>query len=281
MGGSFERPTARVIGRVLSAPTGLPGAAIFVVGALATIAGLALYVFVPGLNARLARQSFDRPRVILACLAAVFVLGNVLTIPVVMSQPRPGQLTASGLVLAMLGTQLALMAVLVWRVVRPGALTWEEMGLTAAHLDRRLAQGAAGGLIIFVLAGVVGFLLRQLGVEQTQAELFGGVRNGGPAQFMAVWLAASVSAPICEECFFRGYVFGALRGRYGRLAAYLGSALLFGAIHLNLAAIVPIVVMALGLAFLYDRSGSVVPGIVAHGFNNAVAITLLYAGVAG
>ena len=60
-----------------------------------------------------------------------------------------------------------------------------------------------------------------------------------------------------------------------------GSAVLFGAIHLNLAAIVPIVVMALGLAFLYDRSGSVVPGIVAHGFNNAVAITLLYAGVAG
>ena len=38
---------------------------------------------------------------------------------------------------------------------------------------------------------------------------------------------------------------------------------------------------ALGLAFLYDRSGSVVPGIVAHGLNNAVALTLLYAGLPG
>jgi membrane protease YdiL (CAAX protease family) len=38
--------------------------------------------------------------------------------------------------------------------------------------------------------------------------------------------------------------------------------------------------MALALAFLYDRTGSIVPGIVAHGLNNAVALVLVYSRVA-
>lgn len=278
----LEWPSPSLIALAVRSPAGALAGALFALGGLLALAGLALYVVVPGLDAELARRSFDSPRVILACLAAVFVLGNALTLPVVMSAPPvAGRLSAPALVAAMLATQLALIAVLVWRVVRPGALTWDDMGLNAAHLERRLSQGIAGGLMIFVLAGVVGLMMRQLGVEQTQVRMFEGVRSVAPSQFMAVWLAASVAAPICEECFFRGYVFGSLRTRYGRPAAYLGSALLFAAIHLNPAAIVPIVVMALGLAFLYDRSGSVVPGIVAHGLNNAVALTLLYAGLGG
>ena len=157
------------------------------------------------------------------------------------------------------------------------------MGLTTAHLDRRMLQGAVGGILIFLCAGLTGILMRQIGVQQTQSQMFEGIRGAGPLQFLAFWLAASVVAPICEEAFFRGYVFTALRGRYGRLLAYPLSALLFAVIHFNLPALLPIVVMALGLAFLYDRSGSVVPGIVAHGLNNAVALLLmlLYAGLPG
>jgi hypothetical protein len=281
-GSGFQRPTPAAVAAALASPYGVFGGALFAIGALLAIAGLCLYVVVPGLDARLARDSFDSPRVILACLAAVFVLGNVLTLPVVMAQPRgSATLSVPSLVVAMLATQFALMAVLVWRVVRPGALNWDEVGLNAEHLDRRLGQGLVGGFAIFVLAGLVGLAMRQLGIEQTQTKMFESVRSVAPSQFMGVWLAAAVVAPICEECFFRGYVFGALRGRYGRPIAYAGSALLFAAIHLNPAAIVPILVMALGLAFLYDRSRSVVPGIVAHGLNNAVALTLLYAGLGG
>jgi membrane protease YdiL (CAAX protease family) len=181
----------------------------------------------------------------------------------------------------MLATQLAIMLVLIWRIVRPGVLSWDDIGLNVAHLDRRLLQGAVGGLIIFVVAGLTGVLMRQFGVQQTQSQMFEGVRGASPPQFMAFWLAAAVVAPICEESFFRGYVFTALRGRYGRMVAYPLSALLFAAIHFNLPAILPIVAMALGLAFLYDRSGSVVPGIVAHALNNSVALTILYAGLPG
>ena len=57
-------------------------------------------------------------------------------------------------------------------------------------------------------------------------------------------------------------------------------ALLFAVVHLNLPAILPILVMAVTLAFLYDRTQSIVPGIVAHGLNNAVALVLVYSRVA-
>jgi hypothetical protein len=249
-----------------------------VAGAVIGLTGLALYVVVPGLEPALAKREVDRPTAILASVAAVVVLANLLPLPLIYTivGPRtPAQLPAPALAAALLGSAAALMIVLVWRVVRPGAITWADMGLTTDHLGRRMAQGAVGGAIIFALAAVVAELLRAAGVEQTQLSQFRAIRGIGPTQFLGLWLLVAVVVPICEEAFFRGYVFTALRGRFGRPVAYLGSSLLFAALHLNLPALVPIVVMALGLAFLYDRSRSVVPGIVAHGLNNAVALMLI------
>lgn len=267
----------------LDDPRALPLIVVLVAGGLLTAIGLALYLGVPGLDPKLARRDFDAPLTILACLLAVFVLGNALSVPIVMlsdvpAGPRTG-LPAPMLVMAMIATQASIMSILVWRVVRPGVLTWEDIGLTPRSLNRRILQGIVGGLAILFVAGLVGLVLRRVGIEQTQARMFEGIRGIGQAQLVAFWLTAAIVAPICEECFFRGYVFTALRGRYGRLAAYPASALLFAAIHFNLPALLPILVMALGLAFLYDRSGSVVPGIVAHGFNNSIALAALYAGV--
>lgn len=252
------------------------------IGALLALIGLALYVAVPGLDQSLARRNVDRPTTILACLAAVVVLGNFLPLPVIylsLGADIPTELPVPALAAALVGSQAALMIVLIWRVVRPGAITWSDMGLTTEHLGRHLGQGAAGGMSIFVLAAMMAGLMQALGVQQTQVAQFRSIQGVPPTQFLGLWLLFAVVAPICEEAFFRGYAFTALRGRYGRFAAYAGSSLLFALVHLNLPALVPILVMALGLAFLYDRSRSIVPGIVAHGLNNAVALILVYARV--
>ena len=261
------------------------------VAALLATAGLTLFVGVPGTDPLLARRGFDSPITVLACLAVVGVVGNILPLPLLFSpdmieamrQPTVGgvstRIPVGVVIVALLATQIGLMSVLIWRIVRPGVITWDAMGLNTAHLGRRVLQGVVGGICIFLGAGAVGLALRQLGIEQTQTEMFAGMVNVGTPQFIGLLLAASIVAPICEECFFRGYVFSALRGRYGRLIAYGGSALVFGVIHFNLPAMVPIILMAIGLAFLYDRSGSVVPGIIAHGFNNGVALLALYIAV--
>ena len=259
------------------APSELGFALAAAIGAVVALVGLAMYVVVPGLDPELAKRHHDRPSAILSMLAATVVLGSVLPLPFFYpAAASGGPLPAPALAAALVGSQAALMIVLIWRVVRPGAITWNDMGLTTDHLGRRMTQGAVGGLAIFVLSVLIAYAMQRLGVEQTQVSQFRGIAGVGPTQFLGLWLLFAVVAPICEEAFFRGYAFTALRGRYGRPIAYLGSALLFAVVHLNLPAILPILMMALGLAFLYDRTRSIVPGIVAHGLNNAVALMLVY-----
>ncbi|MDO8616974.1 MAG: DnaJ domain-containing protein [Dehalococcoidia bacterium] len=75
-------------------------------------------------------------------------------------------------------------------------------------------------------------------------------------------------APLMEEVFFRGFVFGGLRGRWGMLPAALASGLLFGLAHLgnpgSLYLIIPIGLVGALFAWGYAYSGSILAPIAAH-----------------
>jgi membrane protease YdiL (CAAX protease family) len=94
----------------------------------------------------------------------------------------------------------------------------------------------------------------------------------------SVWgfLSIAVMAPVVEELLFRGAILGHLlrQGRSPRMAIFL-SALLFGIMHFN--PVQSFFAFFLGLAFgwLYYRTGSVAPGIVAHAINNTVCALLM------
>ena len=83
-----------------------------------------------------------------------------------------------------------------------------------------------------------------------------------------------IAAPISEEVCFRGMLFGGLRERLPRLAAALISALIFGGLHAltGLSAVPPLVAFGFVLALLYEKTGSIVPGILLHMLNNSVAL---------
>ncbi|MFQ3682076.1 lysostaphin resistance A-like protein, partial [Roseiflexus sp.] len=93
-------------------------------------------------------------------------------------------------------------------------------------------------------------------------------------------------APIGEEVLFRGYLFGSLRrlagdSRTGIMIAYGVSAMVFALSH-SLAAteglvglLVPSFLIGLVFAWGFDRSGSLIPAIVAHAINNGVALAAL------
>jgi len=83
-----------------------------------------------------------------------------------------------------------------------------------------------------------------------------------------------VAAPISEEFCFRGMLFGGLRSRLPRLAAALISAVVFGGLHATtgVSAVPPLIVFGFVLALLYEKTGSIVPGILLHMLNNSVAL---------
>jgi membrane protease YdiL (CAAX protease family) len=69
-------------------------------------------------------------------------------------------------------------------------------------------------------------------------------------------------------------VFGGLRTRLPRIAAALISGLVFGLLHAltGLSAVPPLIAFGFVLALLYEKTGSIVPGILLHLLNNSVAL---------
>ena len=107
----------------------------------------------------------------------------------------------------------------------------------------------------------------------------------GYAGFQLADVAAGVVAPVVEEIFFRGFLFGLLRRRHPLWLAYIVSAVLFTVLHndpshMNLAQMaglsIGICMLAVMLAWVYQRTGSLYPGILAHAVNNATGLILFY-----
>ncbi|MCW3011632.1 MAG: Abortive infection protein [Solirubrobacterales bacterium] len=99
--------------------------------------------------------------------------------------------------------------------------------------------------------------------------------DGGTAALIAAAFLVTVIAPVAEEFFFRGYVFGALRNWKGIWVGALLTGLIFGAIHLGSAPDVlylPLLAFfGVVLCLLYVKTGSIYPCIVLHAINNCIA----------
>ena len=99
--------------------------------------------------------------------------------------------------------------------------------------------------------------------------------DGSTAALVAVSLLVCVLAPIAEELFFRGFCFTALRRTLGMLPAAALTGIIFGAIHLggtDIEFIVPLMVFGFFLCLLYVWTDSLLPCIVLHALNNALAL---------
>jgi membrane protease YdiL (CAAX protease family) len=85
-------------------------------------------------------------------------------------------------------------------------------------------------------------------------------------------------APVAEELFFRGYFFAALARWHGPGLAAVLTGVVFGAVHglgqTPVAFLVPLAFLGFVLCLLYQRTGSVLPCIVLHIINNALAFGL-------
>jgi hypothetical protein len=69
-------------------------------------------------------------------------------------------------------------------------------------------------------------------------------------------------------------LFGGFRERMSTIPAALISGTIFGALHFSggVSVVPPLIVFGFVLALLYERTGSIVPGIILHMLNNAVVL---------
>lgn len=100
---------------------------------------------------------------------------------------------------------------------------------------------------------------------------------GAPPVMAVSILEYVVFAPIFEELAFRGLLFAMLRRRFAFLPAALISASLFALAHgYSLIGFVSVFWSGFLWAWIYERTGSLIPGMVAHAMNNLlVCLTVM------
>jgi membrane protease YdiL (CAAX protease family) len=135
------------------------------------------------------------------------------------------------------------------RAFRPSALKW--MGLT---------------VVLYLAFNIFYSAVITEPHQQDIAKGFGAI----PVQILLIVIAA----PVSEEVCFRGMLFGGLREKLPRIVAALIAGLIFGALHAitGITAVPPLIVFGFLLALLYERTGSIIPGMILHMLNNIVAL---------
>jgi hypothetical protein len=82
-------------------------------------------------------------------------------------------------------------------------------------------------------------------------------------------------APIAEELLFRGVIYSSIKQIGYQRAAIAISSALFAAVHSSWALILPLIVLAYILVWLYEKTGSLFAPIVMHATFNAINFTLI------
>jgi membrane protease YdiL (CAAX protease family) len=123
--------------------------------------------------------------------------------------------------------------------------------------------------VAIVLYILFAFLYTQIAGAHEQeeiAEAFGPVA----VQVLLVVILAAVGEELC----FRGMLFSGLRERLPMFAAALISGGIFGALHAvtGLSAVPPLIAFGTIMAWLYERTGSIIPCMVVHALNNSLAL---------
>ncbi len=152
------------------------------------------------------------------------------------------------------------------------------IGFTASRPLWLIVQGVGIGVLMLLINALISSFFVAQGISQNQLEQLPLFQGDYIGQFLVALLVV-VAAPISEEILFRGYAFSAFLKQWGAPAAYLISSLLFSIAHSLsvtqglLALLIPIFIMGLILAFIMHRTRSILPCIIAHAFNNGVAIS--------
>jgi membrane protease YdiL (CAAX protease family) len=201
---------------------------------------------------------------VLLALATGLVLGTPAAL---IGYRHNGELTTWASALVQLATEGGFLIVPMFIAARRGASFREGLARLGVRRFRPSAfQWMAAAVGFYLLCSFAYTLLVGTPHQENIAKGFGAL----PIQILLI----VVAAPICEEVCFLGMLFGGLRQRVPRIGAALISALIFGGLHATtgVSAVPPLIVFGFVLALLYEKTGSIIPGILLHMLNNSVAL---------
>jgi hypothetical protein len=163
-----------------------------------------------------------------------------------------------------------------------GAITWVRLVQRESRFGWDLGRSWRAVLLGLAVAGVLTPLALALEhllqsawrpIEHPLVPVFAGAGSGASRTMLMVVACAVV--PVLEETLFRSIVYRPLRASWSPFPAALMSALIFSVGHMSWVGFIPYLLVGLGLAWAYERSGTLLAPAVAHGVFNGVNLAIL------
>lgn len=135
-----------------------------------------------------------------------------------------------------------------------------------------------GAIVLFLILVSIAFVLvlliaPSIDLNQSQDVGFEFGKLG-----WGLWVSFAFTVlvvPIIEELYFRGIILPALAKKYGWIIGIAGSSAIFAVLHGQYNVMIYTFILGCVLSVMYIRLKSIVPGIIVHVINNAVAFMLI------
>ncbi len=161
-----------------------------------------------------------------------------------------------------------------------------DLGFYKKEAWRNIFYGIKGYLgvipVIFMVGMAVYFVIDLFKLKPPPQPIVGlllSEKNAGLVLFSGI--IAAIFGPFAEEVFFRGVIYNAIKKGLGIFWGIMITSALFSFLHTHaltyfLVGFIPITILGIVLAYLYEKTGSLVPSVTLHVLNNLGSVSLVF-----
>ncbi len=207
----------------------------------------------------------------------------ILTIPIAFLLERnmgevifsPSEISNFGFAIAYF-IQAVVLLILLWLFVfYRNRATWYDLGIKPFSILKGIFLTLFGIIAIFFIDIVYTIFLRFIPWDTDKNKIRLLIENKNISLTM-LFIVAVIIAPICEELFFRGFLFPAFKKKMTTFSAMFLSSILFAVFHLEPTQLIPLIGIGFILSFVYEKAESLIPSVLLHSLNNLIAIIILF-----
>jgi len=173
-------------------------------------------------------------------------------------------------------TVLTEVGLIIW-LLKKYRLKLSDIGIRKFSVLKAIGY-IVGGIVLFLILVSIAFVLVVMiapSIDPNQSQdvgfEFGKIGWGLWVSFVFTVIVI----PIIEELYFRGIILPAVTKRFGWIIGIAGSSMVFAVLHGQYNVMIYTFILGCVLCVMYIRLKSIVPGIIFHIINNAVAFSLI------
>ncbi|MFA6078872.1 MAG: type II CAAX endopeptidase family protein [Candidatus Omnitrophota bacterium] len=157
----------------------------------------------------------------------------------------------------------------------------EALGISIKNFFKNVFYGMVGYVaavpalvLVLIVTALIIQVTKYVPEKQPIVELFMKEDNAPFLIYTSIF--TMIIGPILEELFFRGFMYNAFKKAIGVFWAMLFTSAVFAALHSNMAGFFPILVLGLLLAYLYEKTGTIISSVTVHIMHNLTMVFFVF-----